>query len=85
MRWRPVVGSLPKAASRGLDEGGVTEDDADVERAPICPYCGVTCLAAETWGDLAFVCENADCEAFGDTLRAVVEDDHSTESRAIDP
>lgn len=43
-------------------------DDADVDRAPICPQCGVTALAAEiaTVLDSAFVCENPDCEAFGD-------------------
>jgi hypothetical protein len=43
---------------------------AEDGRAPICPYCGVTALP----GDLAhvldtrFVCENADCEAFGDVV-----------------
>jgi hypothetical protein len=44
--------------------------DADVERAPICPHCGVTALAAETSNviDTRFVCENPDCEAFGEEV-----------------
>ena len=43
-------------------------DDADVERAPICPSCGVTALPAETSNviDSGFVCEKSDCEVFGD-------------------
>ncbi len=45
-------------------------DDADVDRAPICPYCGVTALPADAAHviDTRFVCENPDCEAFGDEL-----------------
>lgn len=45
-------------------------NDPDVDRAPICPYCGVTALAGEiaTVLDTAFVCENPDCEAFGDVI-----------------
>jgi hypothetical protein len=45
-------------------------DEAEVERAPICPDCGVTALAAETSNviDSPFVCENADCEAFGELV-----------------
>ena len=41
---------------------------ADVDRAPICPYCGVTMLAADAAFvvDPRFVCENPDCDAFGD-------------------
>ena len=42
-------------------------DDADVGRAPICPYCGVTALPAELSNviDSDFVCDNADCDGFG--------------------
>ncbi len=45
-------------------------EDNDVGRAPICPSCGVTALPAETSNvlDSAFVCENADCDAFGDVV-----------------
>ncbi len=45
-------------------------DDADVDRAPICPHCGVTALPAEQANsmDTRFVCENADCEAFGEAV-----------------
>jgi len=45
-------------------------DDADVERAPICPSCGVTALPAELSNvlDSAFMCENPDCEAFGELV-----------------
>ena len=53
------------------DDVGVDEwDDAEVERAPICGVCGVTALPAETSNviDSRFVCENPDCEAFGETV-----------------
>jgi hypothetical protein len=47
-------------------------DEADVERAPICPSCGVTALPAEASNviDSAFMCENPDCDAFGDALES---------------
>jgi len=47
-------------------------DDADIERAPICPSCGVTALPAETSNviDSGFVCENPDCDAFGDAVES---------------
>ncbi len=47
-------------------------DDADVERAPICPSCGVTTLPADTSNvlDSNFVCENPDCDAFGDAVES---------------
>jgi hypothetical protein len=47
-------------------------DDADIERAPICPACGVTALPAETSNVIGsgFVCENPDCEAFGDAVES---------------
>ena len=46
------------------------EDDVDVGRAPICPYCGVTALPAHRSNviDSHFVCDNEDCEAFGEGL-----------------
>jgi hypothetical protein len=45
-------------------------DNADTGRAPICPFCGVTALPAEPSNviDTSFVCENPDCEAFGDPV-----------------
>ena len=45
-------------------------DNADIERAPICPSCGVTALCAETSNviDSGFICENPDCDAFGDVV-----------------
>ncbi len=44
--------------------------DADTGRAPICPYCGVTALPADPSNviDTSFVCENPDCEAFGEQV-----------------
>ena len=47
-------------------------DEAEVARAPICPHCGVTALPADTSNviDGAFVCENPDCEAFGERVDA---------------
>ena len=48
-----------------------TDDQDDDGRAPICPYCGVTSLPAEISSvlDPAFVCNNEDCDAFGDEIR----------------
>ncbi len=44
--------------------------DAMEGRAPICPSCGVTALPAELSHviDAGFVCENPDCEAFGEPV-----------------
>jgi hypothetical protein len=51
---------------------GVTgeTEGVDVGRAPICPYCGVTALPGEPTHviDSSFVCDNADCEAFGEVV-----------------
>ena len=46
------------------------EEAADEGRAPICPSCGVTALPREASNVLepAFVCENPDCEAFGEEI-----------------
>jgi hypothetical protein len=39
------------------------------DRAPICPSCGVTALPMEGGQrEARFVCENPDCEAFGDEV-----------------
>ncbi len=48
------------------DEGGGDDEG----RAPICAACGVTALPAETANvlDATFVCENPDCEAFGEAV-----------------
>jgi hypothetical protein len=45
-------------------------DEGDAQRAPICPSCGVTALPADTSNviDTAFICENPDCEAFGEPV-----------------
>jgi hypothetical protein len=47
----------------------VTYDD---DRAPICPYCGVTALPGDAGHvlDTRFICENPDCEAFGEEVIA---------------
>lgn len=49
--------------------GGRRWDEA---RAPICPCCGVTCLPGSPSNvvDPAFVCDNADCEAYGEIVEA---------------
>ena len=46
------------------------DEDADVGRPPICPHCGVTALPADTFNviDSAFVCDNAECEAYGEVV-----------------
>ena len=45
-------------------------DDTDDDRAPICPECGVTALPADgaTSTGSGVVCENPDCDAFGDEV-----------------
>jgi len=45
---------------------------ADEGRAPICPFCGVTALPGDAGHviDTRFVCENPDCEAFGEVIEA---------------
>ena len=47
-------------------------DNVDEGRAPICPYCGVTALPADPSHviDVGFVCENPDCEAFGEAIES---------------
>lgn len=44
--------------------------EVDEDRAPICPFCGVTALPSESspGPDADFVCENPDCPAFGDAI-----------------
>jgi len=51
------------------DEEGEGRDGGD-GRAPICPWCGVTALAKHLSNvlDSPFVCDNEDCEAFGDEV-----------------
>jgi hypothetical protein len=46
--------------------------DPDGGRAPICPYCGVTALPGDAGFviDTRFVCENPDCEAFGEVIES---------------
>ena len=46
------------------------EEWSDVSRAPICPYCGVTALPRDLAHviDPAFVCDNEDCDAYGDVV-----------------
>lgn len=57
---------------QGADEDGDGGEGDDVGRAPICPSCGVTALPAETSDviDSGFVCENPDCDAFGEPIQA---------------
>jgi hypothetical protein len=54
------------------DDGGVSRGyaAANVDRAPICRYCGVTALPAHRSNviDTPFVCDNEDCEAFGEAV-----------------
>jgi hypothetical protein len=54
------------------DDGGVSRGyaEANVDRAPICRYCGVTALPAHRSNviDTPFVCDNEDCEAFGEAV-----------------
>jgi hypothetical protein len=44
--------------------------DPDTGRAPICPSCGVTALPADLSHviDSRFVCDNAECDAYGEDV-----------------
>jgi hypothetical protein len=46
------------------------QSDANVGRAPICLHCGVTALPADFSNviDSDFVCDNADCDAYGEVI-----------------
>lgn len=46
------------------------DGEDDEGRAPICPACGVTALPAEGLGvgGSSFVCENPDCDAYGEAV-----------------
>lgn len=68
----PGDGTATRWASPGMMTRMSEAQDADVGRAPICPSCGVTALPAETSNVIysAFVCENPDCDAFGDTVES---------------
>jgi hypothetical protein len=59
-------------ASSGMMTRMSDGDNADVGRAPICPSCGVTALPAQTSNviDSGFMCENPDCDAFGDAVES---------------
>ena len=48
------------------------DSDDDSGRAPICPYCGVTALPEGLSNviDCSFVCDNAECDAYGDRVDA---------------
>jgi len=55
----------------GSDDGRAELDErGGADRAPICPACGVTALPAEPAHvvDTTFVCENPDCESFGEPV-----------------
>lgn len=43
-------------------------DYDDVDRAPICPHCGVTALPGEGLGDENYVCENPECPNYGEPV-----------------
>jgi hypothetical protein len=62
----------PGGSFEGCNDGLVTDWDENLDegRAPICPYCGVTALPAELSHvlDTDFVCDNADCDAYGERI-----------------
>ena len=53
------------------DDSGAWDDPATSDdRAPLCPWCGVTALPADASHvvETEFMCENPDCEAFGELV-----------------
>lgn len=68
---------LPAASARyraaAMSDAGRDADADELARregrAPICPACGVTALPGSAVGtDADFVCDNADCEGFGERV-----------------
>ena len=61
---------IDRPGAKFARQDGHVNDDSGVNRAPICPYCGVTALPAHLSNviDSAFVCDNEDCDAFGDEV-----------------
>ncbi|MHB1138844.1 MAG: hypothetical protein ACYC2O_07790 [Microthrixaceae bacterium] len=53
-----------------MSDDDFLDDRERDERAPICPACGVTALPADPAHviDTRFVCENPDCEAYGEQV-----------------
>jgi hypothetical protein len=74
IRLDDYFGRVPEIRLGPLDgDGPVSEqEDADVGRAPICSYCGVTALPADLSNviDSVFVCDNADCDAYGEVIES---------------
>lgn len=59
------------AHSRQYQHTVTTMSTNEEGRAPICPFCGVTALPGDAGHvlDPRFICENPDCEAFGEEIR----------------
>lgn len=67
-QWTATVRRYRRNMSDAETDAGADSDDEG--RAPICPACGVTALPAETANvlDATFVCENPDCDAYGEPV-----------------
>jgi len=65
---RIALGSRPDRCPADHDDPSVSDDD----RAPICPFCGVTALPGDEGHvvDPRFVCENPDRVASGEIIPA---------------
>jgi hypothetical protein len=61
------VGARPAARHHRPVDGW---DEAEIDRAPICTWCGVTALPAESpdVAGIVFICENPDCDAYGEPV-----------------
>jgi len=47
-----------------LGPGGTPSEEA----SPICPWCGVSALPPEPSSGTSSICENADCDSFGEAI-----------------
>ncbi|HXH58366.1 hypothetical protein [Iamia sp.] len=53
------------------DDAGLHADEqGGLDRAPVCPACGVTALPGELAHvvDTTFVCDNAECDSYGEVI-----------------
>lgn len=71
-----TVGRTPNATAEVPNEqsrlgsevmSGMWDPVDEGDPSPICPHCGVSALPAEAPGE-PNLCENADCEAFGEPI-----------------
>jgi hypothetical protein len=70
MAGRPILGANVAGSGTILNSAHQLVSDVEDGRAPICVSCRVTALpdGASYVLDTRFVCENPDCDAYGEAI-----------------